>query len=97
MADRKKHTNVQRDDNEYLCLTESPRYREIREENQRAQQRQRDFHLAATYVAQAFGQLTPVEKVVLFGSVACPLQKEKPRYRKYRHAGIPMLHTCKDI
>jgi len=35
--------------------------------------------------------------VVLFGSVAQPLLEEKPRHRKYRRAGIPMLHECKDI
>ena len=35
--------------------------------------------------------------MVLFGAVAQPLQQEKPHYRKYRRAGIPMLHVCKDI
>ncbi len=34
---------------------------------------------------------------MLFGSVATPLQKEEPRYRKYRCTGIPMLHECKDV
>jgi hypothetical protein len=38
-----------------------------------------------------------VEKVVLFGSVACPLREEKPRYRQYRRAGELILHECKDI
>ena len=85
------------DDNEPLGLSESPLYREIRDENQRAQKRQDDFRLAAQFVAQAFGQIAGVEKVMLFGSVACPLREEKLRYRKYRRAGIPMLHECKDI
>ena len=85
------------DDNEPLRLSESPLYREIRRENQRAQKRQEGFRLAAQYVAQAFGQIAGVEKVVLFGSVACPLREEKPRYCKYRRSGIPMLHECKDI
>ncbi len=43
-------------------------YREIREENQRTQKRQEDFRLAADAVAQAFGQISGVERVVLFGS-----------------------------
>jgi hypothetical protein len=34
---------------------------------------------------------------MLFGSVTQPLQEERPRYRKYRRAGMPMLHVCKDI
>ena len=85
------------DNNEPSGLSESLLYREIRRENQRAQKRQEDFRLAARYVAQAFGQIAGVEKVVLFGSVACPLREENPRYRKYRRAGIPMLHECKDI
>ncbi len=85
------------DDNEPLRLPESPLHQEIREENQRSQKRQDDFRLAAQYVAQAFGQISGVEKVVLFGSVACPLQEEKPRYRKYHRLGMLMLHVCKDI
>jgi hypothetical protein len=88
---------VLRDENEPPGLAESPLYREIREENQRARKRQEEFRRAAEYVARAFGQLSGVEKVALFGSVACPLQEEKPRFRKYRRAGVPMLHVCKDI
>ena len=53
--------------------------------------------MAADYVARAIGQVSGVEKVVLFGSVACPLEDEKPRYRKNRRTGISMLHICKDI
>jgi hypothetical protein len=97
MADWKEYADELRDDNELLCLPESPLYREIREENQRTQKRQKDFRLAAEAVAQAFGQISGVEKVVLFGSVAQPLLEEKPRNRKYRRAGISMLHECKDI
>jgi len=97
MADREEYAEELLDDNEPRHLPESPLYREIREENQRAQKRQEGFRLAAQYVAQAFEQISGVEKVVLFGSVAQPLLEEKPRYRKYRRAGIPMLHECKDI
>jgi hypothetical protein len=85
------------DDDNPLGLSEPPLYREIWRENQRARKRQDDFRLAARYVAQACGQITGVEKVVLFGSVACPLREEKPRYRQYRRAGVLMLHECKDI
>jgi hypothetical protein len=97
MADREEYADELRDDNEPRCLPESPLYLEIREENQRTQKRQEDFRLAGQYVAQAFEQISGVEKVVLFGSVAQPLLEEKPRYRKYRRAGISMLHECKDI
>jgi len=85
------------DGNSLQSLSDSSPLREIREKDQQSRQRQKQFRLAAEYVAQALGQISGVEKVVLFGSVACPLQDEKPRYRKYRHAGIPMLHICKDI
>jgi len=97
MADWEVYADELRDDSELLWLPESPLYREIQKNNQRAQKRQEDFHLAGQYVAQAFEQISGVEKVVLFGSVAQPLLEEKPRYRKYHHAGIPMLHECKDI
>jgi hypothetical protein len=85
------------DDQEDWWLPESRLHQEIREENQRAQQRQGDFRVAAEYLAQAFGQIPAVEKVVLFGSVACALQEEPPRTRRYRRAGLPMLHMCSDI
>jgi hypothetical protein len=97
MADWEEYAEELLDDNEPRHLPESPLYHKIQEENQRAQKRQEDFRLAGQYVAQAFEQISGVEKVVLFGSVAQPLQEEKPRYRKYRRAGISMLHECKDI
>lgn len=97
MTDWQEYIDGLWDDNEPLWLSESSIYREIGEENRRTQQRQKDFRLAAEYVAQAFRQISAVEKVMLFGSVAAPLQKEKSRYRKYRRTGIPMLHECKDV
>ncbi len=97
MTDWQEYVDEMWDDNEPLWLSESSIYREISEENRRTQQRQKDFRLAAEYVAQAFRQISAVGKVMLFGSVATPLQKEKPRYRKYRRTGIPMLHKCKDV
>lgn len=97
MADWETYADELRDDNGPLCLRESPLDREIQEENQRTQKRHEDFRLAAEAVAQAFGQISSVKKVVLFGSVAQPLREEIQRYRKYRRAGIPTLHVCKDI
>jgi hypothetical protein len=35
--------------------------------------------------------------VVLFGSVASPLKKEVPRFRKFRRAGIAIWHECHDV
>ena len=85
------------DDNSLQSLSDSSSHREIREENRQSLTRQKQFRFAAEYVAQALGQISGVEKVVLFGSVACPLKEEKPRDRKYRRTGSSMLHICKDI
>jgi hypothetical protein len=74
-----------------------PSSREIAEENERMRRRQREFRLAADYVARAFAEFPEVQKVVLFGSVPVPLQKEVPRFREYRRAGIAIFHECKDV
>ncbi|KKK92516.1 hypothetical protein LCGC14_2702160, partial [marine sediment metagenome] len=47
--------------------------------------------------AAAVGVLPEVEKVALFGSVGRPLEKEVPRFRKFRRAGIEIWHECKDV
>jgi hypothetical protein len=70
---------------------------EIAEENRLLRKRQDDFRRAAEYVASAFSQIPAVSKVVLFGSVALPLKKEVPRFRKFRRAGIKIWHECKDV
>jgi len=38
-----------------------------------------------------------VEKVALFGSVALPLTEVVPRFREFRHAGVTVLHECKEV
>ena len=97
MEDWEEYAAALWDDNSLQSLSDSSLHRRIREENRQSRQRQKQFRMAAEYVAQALGQISGVEKVVLFGSVACPLKEEKPRYRKYRRTGISMLHICKDI
>jgi hypothetical protein len=74
-----------------------PTSREIAEENRLLLRRHREFRLAAEYVAAAFAALPPVHKVVLFGSVAVPLKKEIPRFRKFRRHGQPLWHECMDV
>ena len=59
--------------------------------------RQEHFRIAAEAVAAAIAQLPEVEKVVLVGSVANPLEVEVPRFRKFRRAGIEIYHECKDV
>jgi hypothetical protein len=69
----------------------------VEEENARLLGRQRELRLAADYVAAAFARRDEVERVVLFGSVASPLRKEVPRFRRFRRAGIELWHECKDV
>ena len=70
---------------------------EIEKENERMLRRQREFRLAAHYVASAFAGFEPVRRVVLFGSVARPLKKEVPRFKKFRRAGQALYHECNDV
>jgi hypothetical protein len=74
-----------------------PTPHEIDEENRLLLRRQRNYRLAAEYVAAAFATLAPVRKVVLFGSVAVPLKKEIPRFREFRRHRQPVWHECKDV
>jgi hypothetical protein len=76
---------------------EPPDSREIAEQDERLRRRQREFRLAAEYVARAFAEFAEVQKVILFGSVAVPLKTEVPRFREYRRAGIAIAHECKDV
>jgi predicted nucleotidyltransferase len=41
--------------------------------------------------------LPEVQKVVLFGSVAKPLQCEVARFGEYRRANIEVWHECNDV
>ncbi|MEA2562096.1 MAG: hypothetical protein QOH06_3600 [Acidobacteriota bacterium] len=71
--------------------------RQIREEDRSLARRQQEFRVAADYVATALAQLPMVDRVVLFGSVARPLRREVPRFKKFRRAGVELLHECKDV
>ena len=73
-----------------------PDSKEIQEENQAMLHRQEQFRIAAKYVADSLSNIPEVQKVVLFGSVAKPLEKEVPRFRKFRRAGIAIRHECQD-
>lgn len=70
---------------------------EIAEEDRLMRNEQYRFRRAAEYVAEAFSRLPAVQKVVLFGSVAAPLKKEVPRFRKFRQAGVAIFHEYKDV
>jgi hypothetical protein len=74
-----------------------PTLPEIEEENESMLRRQRQFRLAAEYVALGFAKFEAVRKIVLFGSVALPLEKEVPRFRKFRRAGQLLFHECGDV
>jgi hypothetical protein len=70
---------------------------EIQEEDRLLLRRQESFRAGADYVAFAFARLPCVERVVLIGSVAQPLRREVPRFRKFRRAGVALWHDCKDV
>ena len=70
---------------------------EIVEEDEFMQRRQRNFRLAADYVAAELAKFETIKRIVLFGSAASSLEKEVPRFRKFRRAGQPIYHECKDV
>jgi len=74
-----------------------PTINEVTQENDRMLRQQRNFRLAADYVAEAFAEFDAVTKIVLFGSVASPLEKEIPRFREFQRASQPLDHECKDV
>ena len=74
-----------------------PAHQEIAGEDRSMWLRQRQFRMAAEAVAEAMSLLPEVEKVALFGSVARPLEKEVPRFRRFRRARIDLFHECKDV
>jgi len=74
-----------------------PSEQEITAQDQAMLRRQSNFRLAAAAVAAAFSRLAAVEKIVLFGSVAVPLEKEIPRFREYRRHRSAVWHECKDV
>jgi len=70
---------------------------EIAEEDELMQRRQKEFRLAADYVAEALAEFEAVKKIMLFGSAALPLEKEVPHFRKFRRARQALFHECKDV
>lgn len=74
-----------------------PGNKEIAEQNRFMLRRQEDFRIAPDRVANALWDVPAVRKVALFGSVAAPLEKEVPRFREFRRAGIAVWHECKDV
>jgi len=76
---------------------EPPTRKDIDEENRMLARRQQNFRLAADYIARAFAQHPSVQRIAIIGSVALPLKKEVPRFRRYRRRGIELLHECSDV
>ena len=70
---------------------------EIAEQDRMLLRRQEEFRAAADYLAAAFAGLPAVERVALFGSVARPLRKEVPRFKRFRRAGVAVWKECKDV
>jgi len=74
-----------------------PTLKDIAEQDEYLLRRQAEFRLAADAVASAFAGFPEVAAIALFGSVAQPLEREVPRYRQYRRAGVELWHECKDV
>ena len=70
---------------------------EAEEQERLLLRRQEELRVAADYVSAAFSQLPVVERVVLIGSVARPLEREVPRFARFRRAGVALWHECKDV
>jgi hypothetical protein len=70
---------------------------EIAQQDRFLLRRQRGFRIAAAEVAESFEKFPWVRRVALVGSVAFPLQKEVPRFYRYRRARIKLWHECKNI
>lgn len=70
---------------------------EINEENRILRLRYECFRRFAEMLATVAAKLDFVQRIVLFGSVAAPLKKEVPRFRRFRQARIAVWHECKDV
>ena len=71
--------------------------REIDSKDRHMLRRQKQFRMAAEAVAATMSQLPAVEKIAVFGSAACALEREVPRFREFRRARIEPWHECKDV
>jgi len=70
---------------------------EIGEENRILKARYDCFRRFASLFAEVASKLDFVQRIVLFGSVAAPLKKEVPRFRRFRREGIAVWHECNDV
>ena len=64
----------------------------IDEENRRQIARQREFRIAADWIAEEWSQFTEIVSIAITGSVAKPLWKEVPRFASFRARGIELWH-----
>ena len=71
--------------------------KKFKEDNLRNIKKHKDFRTAAEYVVDLIKDVPEVVKIVLFGSVGQPLQKEYSRFRKYKHFGKEIYHECKNV
>jgi len=78
-------------------LDRDPTEAEIAEEDRYRLRDRESFRAAADYVTAAFAGLGFVQRVVLFGSVAQPLERETPRQWRYRRMGARLWHEIKDL
>jgi len=90
-------THLDDEDSIFSDQDDLPDSREIQDENQVMLRRQEQFRIAAQYVADSLSSIPEVQKAVLFGLAARPLEKEVPRFRKFRRTGIAIRHECQDV
>ncbi len=88
---------IEDDDPLLLDPSEEVTPRGVAEDDRWMLERQRHFRLAADAVTAAFMAFPEVAAVALFGSVAVPLRREVPRFRRYRRRRIALWHECKDV
>ena len=84
-------------EDEASWLDRDPTEGEIEEEDRLRLRHREAFRTATDYVTAAFARLGFVQKVVLFGSVAQPPERETPRQQRYRRAGALLWHESKDV
>lgn len=78
-------------------MSRRPTQKDIEEQNEYLLRLQGNLRKAGERAACELAAFPEVEKIALFGSVSRPLEKEIPRFREYRQAGIAVYHECKDV
>ncbi len=71
--------------------------REIDQTNRMIENKRASLRRAGELVAEEFGKLDFVHKVVLFGSVSKPPFKEMSPIRRLRQTGLKVWHESKDV